>query len=58
LETVFSTWSMQKGYKEDNWGNKAVLYGMLWWKGTAGKELEGSHHSERTWGQKQEDLHC
>jgi hypothetical protein len=29
LETVFSTWSMQKGYKEDNWGNKAVLYGML-----------------------------
>jgi hypothetical protein len=22
LETVFPTWSMQKGYKEDNWGNE------------------------------------
>jgi hypothetical protein len=21
LETVFSTWSMQRGYKEDSWGD-------------------------------------
>jgi hypothetical protein len=25
LETVFSIWSMQRGYKEDNWGHPSQL---------------------------------
>jgi hypothetical protein len=25
LETVFSTWSVQSGYEEENWGNQFQL---------------------------------
>jgi hypothetical protein len=40
LETVFSTWSVQRGYKDDNWGNQVSS---VWksvrkrdsWKGAA-----------------------
>jgi hypothetical protein len=29
LETGFSTRSVQRGYKEDNWATESVLYGSL-----------------------------
>jgi hypothetical protein len=29
LGMMFSTWSVQRGYKEDKWGKRVVLYGSL-----------------------------
>jgi hypothetical protein len=38
LKTVFSTRSVQWGYKEDNWATKSLLYGSRWGKEAVGRE--------------------
>jgi hypothetical protein len=49
LETVFSILSVQRGYKEGNWGNRvSSILEAVKKRDSRKSQLEGSHHSERT----------